>query len=250
MIDLHCHILPQVDDGATSWNQTTEMCRIAAQDGIRHIVATPHANHEYDYDRKRFESMLETLRASCGDLLHFTLGCDFQFSYENIEDVLIRPGWYTIANSKYLLIELSDFSLMSIVRRGIFRLVGNGFIPIVTHPERNLVLLQNPEKVLELIECGCLIQVTAGSFTGHWGQRSQRMAEWLLRRDAIHAVASDAHDTRFRPPILSAAYERVCSLTKNAVAQALFIDNPSAIISTERASRKEVLPKFPTIDGP
>jgi len=250
MIDLHCHILPQVDDGATSWDQTAEMCRIAAQDGIRHIVATPHANHQYNYDRKRFESMRETLQARGGDLLQFTLGCDFEFSYDNIEDVLFRPGWYTIANSNYLLIELNDFNFMSTVHRGIFRLVSNGLVPLVTHPERNLVLSQNPAKVLDLIEYGCLIQVTAGSFTGHWGQRAQQMAEWLLRRDAVYAVASDAHDTRFRPPILSPAYERVRNLTNNAVAQALFIDNPGAIISTEHPSPKEVLSKFPAIDGP
>lgn len=233
MIDLHCHILPLIDDGPGSWEATAEMCQISAQDGVRHIVATPHANHKYRYDRERFESMLQRLQASCGDSLKFSLGCDFYFSYDNIEDALFHPRRYTIARSNYLLIEFNDFSFMPAIREGIFRLVSNGIIPIVTHPERNPVLLDRREKVLELIEYGCLIQVTAGSFAGHWGERPQRMAEWLLSRDAVHTVASDAHDARHRPPILSAAYERVSILTNKSVAQALFVDNPGAIVSTE-----------------
>jgi protein-tyrosine phosphatase len=233
MIDIHCHILPQIDDGSTSWAETAEMCRIAAHDGVQHIVATPHANDKYSYDRRRFESMRQELQASCGHLLGFSLGCDFRFSYENIQDALLFPGRYTVANSNYLLVEFNDFSLMRVIREGIFRLVSNGIIPIVTHPERNSVLLDRREKALELVEYGCLIQITAGSFTGHWGERAQQMAEWLLKRDAVHVVASDAHDTRHRPPILSPAYERVSTLTNKTVAQALFVDNPGAIVSAD-----------------
>jgi protein-tyrosine phosphatase len=247
MIDLHCHILPLIDDGPTSWEATAEMCQMAAQDGVRHIVATPHANHKYNYDREYFESLRQRLQATCGHLLNFSLGCDFYFSYDNIEDALLHPGRYTIANSNYLLIEFNDFSLMPVIRQGIFRLASCGIIPIVTHPERNPILLDRREKVLELIDLGCLIQVTASSFTGHWGERSQQMAEWLLSRDAVHAVASDAHDTRHRPPILSAAYERVSTLTNKDVAQALFVGNPGAIVSTEPTRPREVPSVTPPI---
>jgi protein-tyrosine phosphatase len=248
MIDLHCHILPKIDDGSTSWEETSEMCRIAAQDGVRHIVATPHANDKYSYDRKHFESLKQTLQDTCGHLLHFSLGCDFHFSYDNIEDALIYPGRYTIANSNYLLIEFNDFSLMPAIRQGIFRLVSSGMVPIVTHPERNPVLLDRREKVLELIDCGCLIQVTAGSLTGHWGERPQQMAEWLLQQDAVHAVASDAHDTRHRPPILSPAYERVSALTNKSIAQALFVDNPGAIVSAGPSISREFPSSIPPLD--
>ena len=249
MIDLHCHILPQIDDGPTSWDETAEMCRIAAHDGVRHIVATPHANDKYTYDRRRFESMRQELQASCGHLLDFSLGCDFRFSYENIEDALLFPGRYTIANSNHLLVEFNDFNLMRVIREGIFRLVSNGITPIITHPERNPVLLDRREKVLELIEYGCLIQITAGSFTGHWGERPQQMAEWLLKHDAVHLVASDAHDTRHRPPILSPAYERVSALTDKAVAQALFVDNPGAIVSAESLIAPGFPSSIPPVDG-
>jgi protein-tyrosine phosphatase len=248
MVDLHCHILPLIDDGSASWEETSEMCRIAAHDGVRHIVATPHANHKCSYDREYSEAMLQRLRAACGHLLSFSLGCDFHFSYENIEDALLHPRRYTIANSNYLLIEFNDYSLMPVIRQGVFRLVSRGMIPIVTHPERNPVLLDRREKVLELIDCGCLIQVTASSFTGHWGERPQQMAEWLLVRDAVHVVASDAHDARHRPPVLSAAYERVSSLTNKSVAQALFVDNPGAIVSAEPSVLSEVPSPVPPAD--
>jgi len=249
MIDLHCHILPLIDDGPGSWEATAEMCQIAARDGVRHIVATPHANHKYSYDRGRFESMRQKLQATGGDSLTFSLGCDFHFSYHNIEDALLHPRRYTIARSNYLLIEFNDFSLMPAIREGVFRLVGSGIIPIVTHPERNPVLLDRREKVLDLIDYGCLIQVTASSFTGHWGERPQRMAEWLLRRDAVHTVASDAHDARHRPPILSAAHERVSKLTNKTVAQALFVDNPGAIVSRYSPLLREVPSAIPPLES-
>jgi protein-tyrosine phosphatase len=249
MIDLHCHILPQIDDGSTSWEETAEMCRIAAHDGVRHIVATPHANDKYSYDRKHFESMRQELQATCSQSLDFSLGCDFHFSYENIEDAIFFPARYTIADSNYLLLELNDFSLMPAVRQGVFRLVSSGITPIVTHTERNQVLLDKPERVLELIDYGCLIQVTAGAFTGHWGERPQEMAEWLLKRDAVHIVASDAHDTRHRPPILSAAYERVVRLTDKDVAQALFVDNPSAIVSANPLNPPEFPYQVPPVNS-
>lgn len=245
MVDLHCHILPMVDDGPNSWEMAAQMCQIAAQDGVRHLVATPHANHKYSYDRKLFERLLESLQASCGDCLTLSLGCDFHFSYDNIEDALRYPRQYTIANSNYLLIEFNDFTLMPIIRQGIFRLASCGIIPIVTHPERNAILLDRREKVLELIDLGCLIQVTAGSFTGHWGARSQQMAEWLLSHDAVHAVASDAHDTHYRPPILSLAYDRVRALTSKSIAKALFVDNPTAMVSAGQLVSRDPVSSIP-----
>jgi protein-tyrosine phosphatase len=240
MIDLHCHILPLIDDGAGSWDMSVQMCRVAVQDNIRHIVATPHANHQYDYDREYYENLLLRLRTLCPCPLEFSLGCDFHFSYDNIEDAVLHPRRYTIAKSNYLLIEFSNFSFMPAIRQGLFRLQEAGIAPIITHPERNPLLLEKPEHVLALIEYNCQIQVTAGSFAGHWGERSQRMAEWLLERDAIHVVASDAHDPVRRPPILSRAYDRVCRLANQDVAQTLFVENPNSIVLAQVAPPREI----------
>jgi len=240
MIDLHCHILPGVDDGSPSWEITAEMCRMAAEDGIRHIVATPHANERFCYDRSRYEGMLRKLK-NVGRGIKFSLGCDFHFSFDNIEDAVLHPRRYTIGDSPYLLVEFSDFGSMPAMREGLFRLAKSGTKPIITHPERNLALLEAPDKVIELARDECLIQVTANSLTGYWGAQSQRMAELLLKKNAIHVIASDAHDTVRRPPLLSQAFDRVCRLAGQDVAHALFVDNPSAIISAAKTTSTAAL---------
>jgi protein-tyrosine phosphatase len=230
MIDIHCHILPGVDDGSPSWEITAEMCRIAAEDGIRHVVGTPHANERFFYDRPRYEGMLDRLKnVGCG--IKFSLGCDFHFSFDNIEDAVLHPRRYTIGDSPYLLVEFSDFGSVPAMREGLFRLANCGLIPIITHPERNLILLERPEEALTLAKDGCLIQVTANSLTGYWGVRSQRMAELLLKKSAIHVIASDAHDPVKRPPLLSQAFDRICKLTNQDVAHALLVDNPGSIVA-------------------
>ncbi|HEV8525348.1 MAG TPA: CpsB/CapC family capsule biosynthesis tyrosine phosphatase [Terriglobales bacterium] len=231
MIDIHCHLLPEVDDGAKSWAIAQEMCRIAANDGITHIVATPHANDTYVYDPDLNQATLARLRELAGNTLQFSLGCDFHFSYDNLQQAQKEPGRYAIAGSPYLLTEFSDFGLSPQVSAAISRLRSTGVIPIVTHPERNLLMQRNPEQVLGLIDGGCAVQVTASALTGQWGETARRTAHWLLERDAVHVLASDAHDDRHRPPLLSPAREAVAKLCGPDVARALVQENPAAIIA-------------------
>src|SRR6267378_2264227 len=109
VFDIHCHILPEVDDGPKSWDAAQEMCRMAVTDGIMHIVATPHANNRYHYDRDYLSGLLEHLRGLVGDAPELSLGCDFHLSYENLQDVLASPERYVIGNTNYLLVELSNY---------------------------------------------------------------------------------------------------------------------------------------------
>src|SRR5690348_529985 len=111
MVDIHCHILPAVDDGAKSWDIAVDMCRMALADGIEHIVATPHANDEYRYDRAAHSALLSELSQHIGGKPKLSLGCDFHLSFENLRDVFIHPERYTIHDTKYLLVELSDYSV-------------------------------------------------------------------------------------------------------------------------------------------
>jgi protein-tyrosine phosphatase len=233
MVDIHCHILPGIDDGPQSWELTAAMCRVAALDGITHIVATPHCNHEFAYDRDRYTDMLGELSDSAEGKLTFSLGCDLHFSYDNIQDALAHPRRYTIGESQYLLVEFSNFGIPPEVKRDLLFISSSGMVPIITHPERNRPLLNKPEIVLELVEQDCLVQVTANSFTGYWGSRSQKMAEWLLQRQAIHVIASDAHDPARRPPVLSEARKVVTELAGAEVADALLVQNPAAIVDGE-----------------
>ncbi len=230
MIDIHCHILPGIDDGSSSWEMTAEMCRLAEQDGITHIVATPHSNDEYSYDRERYIKMLGELSDAANGKLTFSLGCDFHFSYDNIKDALANPRRYTIGDSQYLLIEFSDYGIPPSIKQDVLAIASVGLIPIITHPERNRPLLNRPETVLQLIEHGCLVQVTADAVTGAWGTRSRSMVKWLLKREAIHAVASDAHDPVNRRPILSLARDAIAELAGGEIAEALVTHNPEAIV--------------------
>ncbi len=230
MIDIHSHILPELDDGAKSWEIAQEMCRMAAADGIEHMVATPHANERYAYDREHNSSVLNQLRSLIGKAPRLSLGCDFHLSYENLQDALVRPERYTIEDSHYLLVELSNYSIPASVEQSFSQLGDKGITPVITHPERNPILQQGPQRVLKWVEMGCAVQITASALTGSWGERAWRTAEWLLRRDAAHVLASDAHDTKHRVPKLSAARKEAAILCGPDVAEALVDDNPRAII--------------------
>jgi len=230
MVDIHCHILPGIDDGSKSWEMTANMCGVAALDGITHIVATPHSNDEFAYDRDRYAEMLGQLHDAADGKLTFSLGCDFHFSYDNIRDALAHPRRYTIGESQYLLVEFSDYGIPPSVKQDLFSISSSGMVPIITHPERNQILLRRPETVLELVEQGCLVQVTANAVTGFWGSRPKKMVEWLLEREAVHVVASDAHDPERRKPVLSQAREAIANLASDEIAEALVTHNPAAIV--------------------
>src|SRR5664279_758126 len=231
MLDIHCHILPDVDDGSRSWEMTGEMCRIAADDGIRHIVATPHCNYQFAYDRQRYEAMLGELHIAAGGRLEFSIGCDFHFSYENITDAVANPTRYTINGTRYLLIEFSDYGIPPNTNEHIFLLTSRGMVPIITDPERNPLLVRRPKRILDLIDAGALVQVTANSITGFWGAPAQLVSEWLLKQRAVHVIASDAHDPLRRKPVLSEARRAVARLVGEEIAEDLVVNNPQAIIS-------------------
>ncbi len=230
MVDIHCHLLPDIDDGSESWEVTAAMCRMAAQDGITHIVATPHCNGQFDYDREHFTDMLATLSEVADGRLTFSIGCDFHVSPHNVADAMADPQRFAIGDSQYLLVEFDHHAIPSNASELLMSLISRGMVPIITHPERNAFLMKHPESVLRFIEAGCLVQVTANAFTGYWGPKSRKAAEWLLHRDAIHVVASDAHDSELRRPMLSEARDRVAALAGVEIADALVTHNPAAIV--------------------
>jgi protein-tyrosine phosphatase len=231
VIDIHCHVLPEVDDGPKSWEAAVEMCRMAIEDGITHTVATPHANDRYAYDRAYLSGLLAQLQEKVGSALRLSLGCDFHLSYENLERALEQPHTYTIGETNYLLIELSDFSVPVQIADCFVRLGDRGLTPILTHPERNPILQQSPQRILEWVEQGCLVQVTASSLAGFWGERPEIIARWLLDRAAVHILASDAHGTKRRVPILSEARDLADQIVGTEYAQALVEGNPGAIVN-------------------
>jgi protein-tyrosine phosphatase len=243
MVDIHTHILPNVDDGARSWEMAIHMCHMAGHDGVAHMVATPHANDEYLYDRPHLQGVLAELAQRVGPILTFSLGCDFHFSYENLLLLDQDPQTFTIGSTQYMLVEFSDYSIPPWISTKLQDLLAMGLRPIITHPERNLLLQQKPEQVLQWADLGCPVQVTASSLTGRWGDKALKVSQWLLRKQAVHVIASDCHNVEGRSPILSGARTVLEKSYGTELAQALTHDNPLAIVENRP------LPYFPPINS-
>ncbi len=206
------------------------MCRMAAADGITHQVATPHANDRYHYDREYLHGLVAHLQGLIGKEPNLRLGCDFHLSYDNLQDVLANPARYAIQGTRYMLVELSNYSVPQQTTDCFLKLGDRGITAIITHPERNPILRESPQRVVEWAEQGCVIQMTGSALTGFWGERVRRVAQWLLEHDAVHVLATDAHDTEKRVPILSSAREAAAEICGEEVADALVEGNPSAVI--------------------
>jgi protein-tyrosine phosphatase len=239
VVDIHSHILPEVDDGPKTWDMCVAMCHAAAADGITHMVATPHANDRYHYDREYLEGLLAHLRTLVGDSFKLSLGCDFHFSYENIQDATAHPTRYAIEGTRYLLVEFSNYAVPQGTTDSLLKLGDCGLTPIITHPERNPILRESLQRVVEWAEQGCVVQLTGSALTGFWGERARRAARWLLEHQAVHVLATDAHDAEKRVPILSTSRDAAVEICGDEVANALVEANPQAIVTNQP------LPYFP-----
>jgi len=231
MIDIHCHPLPGVDDGASNFEIAIAMCRAAAEDGVTHLVATPHNNYSYMFDAKLNRQLLSELQTKVGEKPKLLLGCDFHLSYDNIQICVQNSTDFTINQTSYLLVELPDQFIPDTLNRVYYDIQVAGLRPIITHPERNAMLQRRPDLLEEWISLGCLVQVTAQSYTGGFGSKARKYSEMLLDADAIHFFASDAHDVRRRPPILSRCYRKVAKAKGEEVANLLLQKNPEAVIN-------------------
>jgi protein-tyrosine phosphatase len=209
------------------------MCRAAAADGITHMVATPHANDRFPYDREYLQQLVARLQQLVGDSPKLSLGCDFHLSYDNLQDALANPTRYVIEGTRYVLVEFSNYSVPQHTSDSLFKLGSCGLTPILTHPERNPILRETLLRVVEWADQGCVIQVTGSALTGFWGERALRAARWLLEHQAVHVLATDAHDMQKRVPVLSTARDAAAEICGHDVADALVEANPHAIINNQ-----------------
>jgi protein-tyrosine phosphatase len=231
MVDIHCHILPGLDDGAQEESIAREMARMAADDGITHIVATPHANYRFSFEPDVNRQKRDALQRAIGESPRLLLGCDFHLSYENIGALRLRPERYTINGLQYLLVEFANTSIPPNMNEVFLDMISHGVVPIITHPERNPLLSQRPEQMLKWLQAGCLVQVTAGSLLGRFGKRARQATERLLQHRMVHFVATDAHNTTSRPPLLAEGRKTLAAQHGEEVARALFETNPAAVIA-------------------
>ncbi len=232
MIDIHHHLLPGLDDGARDLDTALAMVEAALADGITHVVCTPHASHQFRFDpavnAERFAMLQDRVRTRFDDALTLGLGCDFHLMYENIEDAQRYPDKYTINGHRYLLVEFPDSAIAPTMSRTFYELALAGMMPIITHPERNPILARQPERMAEWLRGGALIQVTASSLSGRFGPLAERTSHWLLERNWVHFLATDAHNTTSRPPHLRAAHDLVAERYGEETAERLCLRNPRA----------------------
>ncbi|PTX53727.1 protein-tyrosine phosphatase [Melghirimyces profundicolus] len=212
MIDLHCHILPEIDDGAQTVDEALQMAWHAARDGITDMICTPHS---YDgmyrnpledvlRDVHRFQDLLKKrripLRVHPGTEIHI---------HPDLVDHVMNFQALTCNQTHYVLVELPAHHIPTYTDDVLYEMKGNGLVPVIAHPERNVVLHENPEILAEWIEKGAIAQLTAGCLTGEKGERLRAVAEDMIQNHLVHVIATDAHNMTKRRPELREAYDRI-----------------------------------------
>ena len=231
MIDLHFHALPGIDDGPESLEAAVALCRRAAEEGTTHIVATPHVLREpwLNEEPEARAALLAALNAALGGTPEVLPGCELMFTLDILELVDQGDAGPVIGlnGSRTLLVEFAPGYVPREAASLLRELVLAGRVPVVAHPERNLVFQRDPERLFDLLEKGALAQVTAASLLGEAGRSAQAFAEDLMNAKAVHFVASDAHNLTTRPPRLAAARESACESAWGAeVETEIFETNP------------------------
>lgn len=228
MVDIHCHILPGLDDGPEAMEESLSMAESAIADGITHVVATPHANSEHAFDFRAVQQLRDKLQTEIGERLTLATGCDFHLSPENLQALKRDPSPFCINQHDYLLVEFNEISIPPALDDTLHNLQLKGIRPVITHPERNAILRRDRERLANWVRLGCCVQVTAGSLVGGFGPRAQEDSLCWIAQGLVHLVASDAHNTRRRPLKLSPAFDLVREQFGEDTARALFTDNPLA----------------------
>lgn len=228
MVDLHCHILPGLDDGAKTLDDSLAMAEDAIADGITHVVGTPHASSDWAFDFQRVRAAWEELAARLGDRLILATGCDFHLNVENLTAIRGDARPYCINQKDYLLVEFNEFSIPASMDQTLHELQLAGLHPIITHPERNAILRARPERLRTWVAQGNYVQITAGSLSGVFGLAAKELAWAWMGKGWVHFVSSDAHNTGRRPLKLRFAFEEIARQLGEERADALVIENPRA----------------------
>lgn len=237
MIDLHSHVLPGIDDGAPDLETAVAMCRLAAADGTHVLVATPHqqatGGRVTNELIRRLVGELQQAVDAAGIVLRIVPGADVRLSSAIGSAVALGQVMTIDGAGRYLLVEPPDFVVPRVFAMTLATVRGHGVTPIITHPERYLNIQLAPNLLLPLAQAGHVVQVTAGSLTGEFGDPVRRCAVTLVRRRLAHVVASDAHSATVRAPGLSLARRVVEKLLPPEEVVAMFDTRPARILAGE-----------------
>jgi protein-tyrosine phosphatase len=235
MIDLHCHILSGLDDGAHSLETSLAMAGVARDDGIGTIVATPHlfrggySSGDFSLINEKRRELMEVL-ATSGLAVDIKRGAEVHISHNLIDEIRRHRNELVINGSAYMFIEFPGGHIYAGVKNLIFDLMSEGIVPIIAHPERNSVFAREPGRLYDLIQMGALAQANSGSLAGYYGREAQAAAVRLFEWRLVHFLASDAHNTTSIPPRLSDAVKKAETMVGRGEARALVLDNPQAVL--------------------
>jgi protein-tyrosine phosphatase len=210
MIDLHCHMLPGIDDGAPDLDTALAMARISVADGIGTIACTPHIYAGlYENTGVSIGQAVEEFRGHLeteGIGLQLTYGADVHIAPDLLAG--LRSGRIPCLHaSRYFLLEPPHYVLPPRLEESVFELVAAGYVPVITHPERLQWVEHHCDLLHRLVRAGAWMQVTAGSLTGRFGSAARYWGEYLLAEGLTHLLATDAHGIESRPPLLAEGRE-------------------------------------------
>ena len=233
MIDIHCHILPNVDDGSESLEESITMAKIAESEGITKIVNTSHCHFDFKYKKgnelklelEKFNQVLKEENIN----IEVLLGNELYYTSDLIER-FNELDFFSMNNSKYILMEFSPINFPKNIEDVIYEIKIRGYIPIIAHAERYKQVQEDVNIVLDCIKEGALIQVNASSILGKNGEKAEDTSKKLLDNNMVHFVATDAHSSNRRRPLIKDSYNYILKNYGKEVSEKLFIENPTSVI--------------------
>lgn len=251
MIDLHCHLLPGIDDGPQTMEESIELADLAARNGITHAIATPHIHPgRWNNDRFLIARLCDRFRlrlAHAGIPLKLGMAAEVRVDAELIhwlaQDKIPFLGCYK--NKQVLLLELPHHQIPLGTDNLISWLQQRDIQPMIAHPERNKDVIRRLDNLFPIIRQGCLLQITAGSITGRFGKPAQQRARQLLEMDLVFAIASDAHNRQHRPPDMAQGRDATRDIVGSAQAHKLVDTHPMQLVSSQFAPQIRTAPAMP-----
>ncbi len=238
MIDIHCHIFPNVDDGSGNMNDSIEMAVLAAQAGTKGIVVTPHCNIPESYKNHWATDLKDGFDALCAEIARRNIPIKLYPGQE----IFLSAGFMELLNegqlipinwSKYLLVEFDARESAPVAYRKLQQIIAEGYIPIVAHPERYEFVREESDSIYRIKDIGGLIQINRGSLNGSFGYRAMNTAMEIVGTYQADFVASDAHSQYSRTPYLADAHELICEKYSADYADLLLKVNPQRVLENK-----------------
>lgn len=242
MIDLHCHILPGLDDGPKTLDEALAMCRAAAADGVTEIVATPHFRPgTYTFNGPGMLELVNVFNLAVqmeGLDLIILPGAEVTV-FPELPSYLQQGRYLTINNmGRYFFAEFSPWSVPANWEDFLLSFLPD-LVPIIAHPERNTWFIRHPEALASAVSQGILVQITAMSITGGFGTEARDFSLYLLKQNWVQVIASDGHSAKYRPPVLGEALLLAAEILGSEKAEALVTSNPRAIMEGKKIKIQE-----------